>query len=53
MAQEASLPQIKAYFGCPGRPVEAKEMTDFWKSLTDEQKTFYKVGVGEILAAQG
>ena len=45
----ADMKQIKEYFGCEGRPVSPNEMMQFWKSLTDEEKHYYKVGVGQIL----
>jgi hypothetical protein len=34
---ENTIVILKAYFG-----VTAKEMMDFWKSLTDEEKDYYK-----------
>ena len=30
------------FFSCEGRPVTAQEFNDFWKSLTDDQKAYYK-----------
>ena len=39
---ENSVAEIKAYFGTPDRPVPAQEMMAFWKSLSDEEKEYYK-----------
>jgi hypothetical protein len=50
--REASIPEMKNYFNCPGRPTSNPEMMEFWKSLTDEEKTFYKQGIAEILDLQ-
>lgn len=49
MAKPASIIEIKAYFGCPGREVTPVEMRQFWGELTEDEKNFYKDGVGEIL----
>jgi hypothetical protein len=37
-----SAVQLKDYFSTPDRPVSAKEMTEFWKSLSDEEREYYK-----------
>lgn len=37
-----SASQLKAFFSTPEKPVNAKEMMDFWKSLTDEEKEYYQ-----------
>lgn len=33
---------LKGFFGTEENPVTPKEMTEFWKSLTDEEKDYYK-----------
>jgi hypothetical protein len=33
---------IKKYLSTPERPVDSKEMSDFWNSLTDEEKKEFK-----------
>lgn len=37
-----TVAQLKDYFGTDEKPVSAKEMMDFWKSLSEEQKEYYK-----------
>jgi len=37
-----SVADLKEWFGRGTRKVEAKEMMDFWKSLSDEEKEYYK-----------
>lgn len=36
------MKEIKDFFGTPERPVTGPEMMAFWKSLTDEEKEYYK-----------
>jgi hypothetical protein len=33
---------LKEFFSTPERPVKAKEMMEFWSSLSEEQKEYYK-----------
>lgn len=33
---------LKEFFGTPERPVNGPEMMAFWKSLSDEEKEYYK-----------
>lgn len=47
--RQATLIEIKAFFGTPERPVTAPEMTKFWQSLTDSDKEYYKTEVGKTL----
>lgn len=37
-----SVSELRDFFSIPGRPVTASEMMEFWKSLTDEEKNYYK-----------
>jgi hypothetical protein len=37
-----SVADLKEWFGQGSRKVEAKEMMEFWKSLSDEEKEYYK-----------
>ena len=37
-----SVADLKAYFSTEKKPVPAKEMMDFWKSLSEEEKEYYK-----------
>ena len=39
---ENSLPQLIQFFGSPDHPLSTKEFKDFWASLTDEEKQYYK-----------
>ena len=45
---EATLLEIKEYFGYSERPVDKKEIIEFWKSLSDEEKDYYRKGVFKI-----
>jgi hypothetical protein len=42
MAQDNSLKEIKEFFSTPEKPVGNTEMAQFWKSLTDDEKAYYK-----------
>lgn len=42
--REATLIQIRDYFEIP-----SQRFTIEWKALNDEEKQFFKVGVGEVL----
>jgi len=33
--------QLKQFFATPDKPVSTKEMMEFWKSLTDDEKAYY------------
>lgn len=37
-----SIVDIKKFLATPERPVDSKEMTDFWSSLSDEEKEEFK-----------
>jgi hypothetical protein len=37
-----SIVDIKKFLSTPERPVDSKEMSDFWNSLTDEEKAEFK-----------
>lgn len=37
-----ALSDLIKFFGCEGRPVSPGEFRDFWNSLTDEEKAYYK-----------
>lgn len=39
---ENSLKDIREFFGTPDRPVNPTELKEFWQSLTDEEKNYYK-----------
>lgn len=39
---ENTVSQLKDYFSTTEKPVSAKEMMDFWSSLTLEEKEYYK-----------
>lgn len=52
MAKSASIIEIKNYFGWSGREVTPVEMRQFWGELSEDEKNFYKDGVGAILEAQ-
>ncbi len=39
---ENSLVEIRKYLETPDRPLPMKEFTDFWRSLSEEEKTEYK-----------
>lgn len=34
--------ELMAAFGCPGRPVGVPEYNAFWKSLSDNEKDYYR-----------
>lgn len=36
------IKQIRAFFSTLEKPVSLKEMQEFWGSLTDEEKNYYK-----------
>lgn len=36
-----SVAELKVYFSTTEKPVPAKEMMEFWKSLSDEEKEYY------------
>lgn len=40
--EKLSLTVLKQYLGTEERPVENSEFTEFWKSLTDEEKEEFK-----------
>ena len=42
MNHENSIVELREFFSIPGRPVSASEMMEFWKSLSDEDKVYYK-----------
>jgi hypothetical protein len=37
-----NISQIKAYLSVPEKPVSTQEAMEFWKSLSDEEKEYYK-----------
>lgn len=37
-----SLPELKRFLSTPDNPVTTSEMTEFWTSLTDEEKEEFK-----------
>lgn len=37
-----SVADLKEFFSTSEKPVAAKEMMEFWKSLSDEEKEYYK-----------
>lgn len=37
-----SVADLKEYFSTPEKPVSAKEMMEFWKSLSEEEKEYYR-----------
>lgn len=42
MAAEHTVAEIKKFFGTDEKPVDAREMMDFWNSLTDDEKAVYR-----------
>ncbi len=34
--------ELMAAFSCPGRPVGVPEYNAFWKSLSEDEKSFYR-----------
>lgn len=49
MADEVgnTVKALKDYFGSSTRPVSAKEMMEFWSSLSDDEKEYFKTAVLE------
>lgn len=39
---ENTIVGLKKYLSTPERPVSSQEMTEFWNSLTDEEKLEFK-----------
>lgn len=39
---ENSVSQLKDFFSTPEKPLNSNEMMDFWKSLSNEEKAYYK-----------
>lgn len=37
-----SVSELKQFFSTPEKEVKAKEMMDFWKSLSPEEKEYYE-----------
>lgn len=37
-----SVAALKAFFSTADKPVSTKEMMDFWKPLSDEEKAYYQ-----------
>ena len=37
-----SVTDLKAFFSTPEKPVSPKEMTEFWKSLSEEEKEEFR-----------
>ena len=47
---EASMVDVRNYFNDgTNRAVTTKEFSDFWKSLSDDDKKYYKAAVTEIM----
>lgn len=40
--KQNSLVDLKKFLSTPDRPVNTAEMTEFWQSLTDEEKEEFK-----------
>lgn len=40
--QENSIVDLKKFLSTEDRPVDSKEMSDFWNSLTEEEKLEFK-----------
>ena len=38
-----SMGDIKKFLGTPERPMTSPEFVEFWKSLTEEEKTQFKL----------
>lgn len=39
---ENKIGDLKKFFSTPDNPVSMQEMTEFWNSLTDEEKAEFK-----------
>ena len=39
---ENTVTQIKEFFNDPAKPCNAAEVMEFWKSLSEEEKEYYK-----------
>jgi hypothetical protein len=39
---ENTVADLKTWLGTPEKPVTSKEMMDFWKSCSDEDKDHYR-----------
>lgn len=39
---ESPIQKLKHFFATPEKPCTTQEFMDFWKSLTDEEKSQYK-----------
>ena len=37
-----SIADLMKFFACESRPVTPSEFRDFWQSLTDQEKEYYK-----------
>lgn len=37
-----TVSQLKEFFSTPEKPCASREMMDFWKSLSDEDKKYYQ-----------
>lgn len=37
-----SVTDLKTFFSTEEKPCSTQEMMEFWKSLSDEEKTYYK-----------
>ena len=49
---EATMVDVRNYFNVgTNRVVTTKEFSDFWKSLSDDDKKYYKAAVTEIMEA--
>lgn len=38
----ASVKELKDFFSTPEKPCSSSEIMDFWKSLSEEDKAYYK-----------
>lgn len=39
---ENSVKDLKDFFNTPEKPVSSSQMMEFWKTLTDEEKSYYR-----------
>ena len=39
---ENGVKELKEFFSVEGNPVSTAEMMEFWKSLTEEEKAYFK-----------